>query len=723
LTKIIDGAGNYITYTLDVMGNRKADNTYDVSGALHRTHTRVFNTLNELFQDINAAGTASVTTTLGYDSNGNPTAIDAPLSRNTTNVYDALNRLDQVTDPNNGITAIHYDANDNVASVKDPRGLTTSYSHNGFNEVTQQVSPDSGTTKTTFDLGGNVKTSTDARNSVATYSYDVLNRVTQAAYADQTINFAYDGGTNGKGRLTGAADANHSLSWAYDAHGRVTGKGQTVNLVTKSVGYSYTNADMTSLVTPSGQTITYVYADHRITSIKVNATTLLSGVTYLPFGPVSGWTWGNASKVTRTYNTDGNVSQIATAGDVLTFGYDNALRIDSLSDTLFNSNGYTAGYDSLDRLNSLAQTGVTSSWTYDADGNHLTQTGTSTVTTTPSTTSNRLNSISGSLVRTYTYDAAGNTLSYTGASFGFNQRGRMDSATVGSTSASYIYNALGQLIKKSFGGVTTLLMYDEAGHLLGEYSSTGALIQETVWMGDTPVATLRPNGSAITIYYVHSDHLNAPRVVTLSTDNSVRWLWGGNAANQNPLGLGTFVYNLRYPGQYYQAETGLYYNYYRDYDPATGRYLESDPIGQLFYFNISNTAGVSLLHRGYWNHLYTYADDNPLMLKDPTGLGIFDWLWDLFKEKTPEQITTKGLAAGFAAQCIAQNCGKSPSSVDLYGDCASYLNDWITKVGAKTATGGINIITHDGGEAVVSDCQELCEKGISASSCCKGSHR
>jgi len=179
------------------------------------------------------------------------------------------------------------------------------------------------------------------------------------------------------------------MSWSYDPHGRVTAKGQTAASVTKSVGYGYTNADGTSLVTPSGQTITYGYTNHRITSIKVGSTTLLSGVTYFPFGSVSGWTWGNASTVRRTYNTDGNVSQIATAGDVLTFGFDNALRIDSLSDALFSTNGYTAGYDALDRLNSFAQTGVTSNWTFDADGNHLTQTGTSAVTTTPSTTSNR----------------------------------------------------------------------------------------------------------------------------------------------------------------------------------------------------------------------------------------------------------------------------------------------------------------------------------------------
>ena len=64
---------------------------------------------------------------------------------------------------------------------------------------------------------------------------------------DQTIAFGYDSGTNGKGRLTSASDANHSLSWTYDSHGRVTGKGLTVGSVSLSVGYGYTNADLTAL--------------------------------------------------------------------------------------------------------------------------------------------------------------------------------------------------------------------------------------------------------------------------------------------------------------------------------------------------------------------------------------------------------------------------------------------------------------------------------------------
>ena len=78
------------------------------------------------------------------------------------------------------------------------------------------------------------------------------------------------------------------MSWAYDALGRVTGKAQVVGSVTKSVGYGYTNGDLTTLVTPSGQTITYGYTNHQITSVKVGSTTLLSGVTYDPFGPATG---------------------------------------------------------------------------------------------------------------------------------------------------------------------------------------------------------------------------------------------------------------------------------------------------------------------------------------------------------------------------------------------------------------------------------------------------
>jgi RHS repeat-associated protein len=189
----------------------------------------------------------------------------------------------------------------------------------------------------------------------------------------------------------------------------------------------------------------------------------------------------------------------------------------------------------------------------------------------------------------------------------------MSAVKVGSTTTDYIYSAVGQLIKKTVGSTVTLLMSDEAGHLLGEYTSTGVLIQETIWMGDIPVATLRPKGSTactstICIFYVHTDQLNAPRKISQPSSNTLAWRWdtdpfGTAAPNQNPGSLGTFVYNLRFPGQYYQSETGLSYNYFRDYDPQTGRYVESDPIGL--------ASGVNT---------FAYAGSNPIGFLDPYGL-------------------------------------------------------------------------------------------------------
>jgi RHS repeat-associated protein len=138
---------------------------------------------------------------------------------------------------------------------------------------------------------------------------------------------------------------------------------------------------------------------------------------------------------------------------------------------------------------------------------------------------------------------------------------------------------------------------------------TGAPIEETVWLGDTPVATLRPSGSTVSIYYVHSDALNTPRQVTRPSDNTPMWTWnsdpfGTDAANANPAGAGAFVYNLRFPGQVFDGQDGLHQNGFREYDPAVGRYVESDPIGL--------NGGINT---------YTYVGGNPLSSSDPIGLA------------------------------------------------------------------------------------------------------
>jgi RHS repeat-associated protein len=99
-------------------------------------------------------------------------------------------------------------------------------------------------------------------------------------------------------------------------------------------------------------------------------------------------------------------------------------------------------------------------------------------------------------------------------------------------------------------------------------------------------------------------------MVTRPADNAIMWRWdqdpfGTAVPNQNPQALGTFVYNLRFPGQYYDPETGLNYNYSRDYDPTVGRYVESDPIG---------------LQGGSYS-TYAYANLDPISNVDPPGLS------------------------------------------------------------------------------------------------------
>jgi RHS repeat-associated protein len=337
----------------------------------------------------------------------------------------------------------------------------------------------------------------------------------------------------------------------------------------------------------------------------VNGTSLLTGVIYDPFGPPTAWSWGNGtSTVSRIFDQDGNPKQIVTDGVTNAYTVDAASRITQITDSGLSSDTWNfTSYDSLDRIKAASSSAKSRGYTYDANSNRLTTTGTTASTETVSTTSNQLNATSGGVVRTYTYDAAGNTKSFTGTTFTFNQRGRMSAATVSAGTTNYVYNAIGQLIEKSGNGGTTLLVYDETGHLLGEYSSSGALIQETIWMGNLPVATLRPGGSTVAIYYVHTDHLGAPRKITQPSNNALMWRWDPDTYGSVAPTASGLTYNLRFPGQYALTETGLYYNMARDYDPAMGRYLESDPIGL--------AGGVNP---------YAYVAGNPVSFIDPLGL-------------------------------------------------------------------------------------------------------
>jgi RHS repeat-associated protein len=615
LISVDDSLGNGIEYELDVMGNRVQESVYDPQQSLRRTLQRVYDGVNRLQRDL---GAAAQTTQYTYDNNDNLKTVTDPLNRITTNTYDALNRLTNVADSASGNTVFTYDAKDRIKTVKDPRLSTaTVYTYDGLGNLTTQASPDTGTTSFTHDSAGNVATQTDARGVVTTYTYDALNRVTAATVADGTVTYEYDnlvtGGAYAKGRLTKVTDPSGFTTFGYDALGRVTSKVQTTNATPANkaftVGYGFSSGRQTGITYPSGRAISYGFnSQGQITSIAVDGTALLSGVQYFPFGPVARWTWANGQAMERGYDMDGRL-------ETFTLGPATGIYAD-LSQVF--------GYDSLNRLVSAnLAAGQVQGFSYDANGNRTSATVNAASTTyTYPATSHRLSSLSGATTRSFSYDNAGNVTVSAGITYAYDGRGRMKQA--GST--VYLVNGLGQRVKKAAGVAETYFAYDEAGHLIGEYDNAGAPIQETVWLGDLPVAVIRPAAPGGYIaYYVWADHLGTPRLIT-DAANQARWEWphndpfGNNQPNDNPAGVGSFAFNVRFPGQYFDAETGKHYNYNRDYDSSLGRYLESDPIGL-----------------GGGINTYSYVGANPLIHVDPEGLDY--WIENAAEteQKCPEQ--------------------------------------------------------------------------------------
>ncbi|OPK46132.1 type IV secretion protein Rhs, partial [Ralstonia solanacearum] len=345
----------------------------------------------------------------------------------------------------------------------------------------------------------------------------------------------------------------------------------------------------------------------------------------------SAWTWGNGTAYTRSFDLSGRLTQFplgATTGTGTTpnglsrtVNYDAASRILAYThtDTSGGTGSSTAtaanqtfGYDDQDRLISYLPANSSQSYSYDANGNRTGQTiGGNSYTQTIDPASNRQTVSTGPTTTTNSYDAAGSLTSDGTVTYSYSDRGRLVSVTKNGTTTSYLYNALGQRVVKSGSNVptgATRYVYDEVGHLIGEYDQSGNAIQETVYLGDTPVVTIKN----ATPYYIYADQIDTPRVIT-DTNNLMVWRWdqtdpfGATLPDENPASLGAFTYNLRFPGQIYDQETGKHYNANRDYDPAGGRYVQSDPIG---------------LNGGQWS-TYSYVNGNPLIYTDPLGLWVY----------------------------------------------------------------------------------------------------
>ena len=538
------------------------------------------------------------------------------------NAYDALGRPEYLYDEG-GYTHLSYDAYS-----------TTAGSENyGRGRLTQIAEYDFGTFEPV---------------SYVAFAYDQLGRVTRrcqvlggaACTAADTLTYRWGPatGTNA-GRLVGLTyPSGRLVDYQYDALGRITAitttnpGSSTAQTVLRDVLYTPLAPEQgghglkSFTFGPSGATPTQAYQRAYDKSGRIGLFTLGRGA-YTTDYPFAG-----------TY----------------TVAYDDASRLLALN--LYMDNWSTANftYDGLDRLTGVSIDNVSQySYSYDANGNRTLKTAASTATTyVYPTPSNRLSSsqTGSSATQAVTTDATGNITLDPATSVGtvnfiYGQRTNLPYGRLAKTQGpggeySYLYNTLGQRIRKTgasytpsggsaiapvayIGSTDTLFHYDLDGKLIAELDpATKQVKREIIWMGEQPVAVIAgatptqrvSSSNAPAIYYVHADHLNTPRLVSDTAGNR-RWAWslftgepfGASAANEAPqiqAAAQQFAFNLRFPGQYLDKESGTAYNYYRDYNPNTGRYLQSDPIG---------------LEGG--TNTYAYVDGDPLSFIDPTGLA------------------------------------------------------------------------------------------------------
>jgi RHS repeat-associated protein len=198
----------------------------------------------------------------------------------------------------------------------------------------------------------------------------------------------------------------------------------------------------------------------------------------------------------------------------------------------------------------------------------------------------------------------GNITSKNGLTLTYDDWGRMRTSNNGNGTYTYGVNGLDERVSKTNGTSAYYYIYAGVGQLLGIYNASGQAVDEMVYLNDKPIASMRSG----VVYNVETDNLNTP-VRVLDQSNNIDWSWEG----KEPFGLSqptssivngsAFIFNLRFPGQYADQETGLFQNGYREYDPITGRYMEIDPLG---------------LNAG-WND-YNYVESNSLNNADPMGL-------------------------------------------------------------------------------------------------------
>lgn len=562
-----------------------------------------------------------------YDAAGNTVLLRDSDNRVYSAEYDGLDRLQRVTDPQGNSTAFSYDQRGNLLSMTDANGNTTQWEYDLDNRVVRETSPEGRVAQYQYDIVDDAGTPRYRLRRLSAQGRSATSYLDAAGLPQRTVYegtegsglpvmqaaFSYDAAAN----LTGVSGDGITLTLQHDLAGRVTQ--ETAHYGTFALANHYTYYDNGALKTfrgPDSVTYTYTYdSAGRLATVDIP---------------------GQGTLTCNSYVWNRPAARTLPGGITQEFGYDAAMRLTSLTSrdpggALLLSRQYSVSpanaiqqelredgahvydYTALGMLAGVDHpTGLDEAYTWDAVGNRLTS------HALPGTwTYDRDNRLlaGGAGAVTFAYDANGNVTEKTAGNvtllFTYDVRGWLtevrDNANL--LVARYGYDPAGRRIWKEVGGVRTYYHYSAFG-LTAECSSSGQVLRsygynpaQQQW-GSDPLF-LRDGSS---YYWYHNDNLGTPQLLT-SASGQTAWAADYDAFGNCQVRVSAVTNPLRFPGQYHDPETGLYYNLARYYDPQLGRYLQTDPVQD----------GLNY---------YLYACGNPRLFMDPFGLHALqnvDW--------------------------------------------------------------------------------------------------
>lgn len=548
-----------------------------------------------------------VITTLAYDANGNKVSEKDGKGYVTTYTYNRFNELVKQTDPYGKHTYFNQSSK-GLASIKDARSKTTYYDRRGTGELKQLDSPDSGETDYTHYSTGQLHKVINANNMTKTLSYRSDGQLNSVSIdASNFATYSYHTAGNDTGKLKRLTNASGYVEYQLDAWGQLYKQTSRINNTQYQIWWSRDSKGRVNTMTyPSGHKVNYSYnhsngdIDKLTVTINGQTKTLVHNILKSPNGPLRGWTFGNGEIRSYVYDRNHRLTFYGSGNAQAKYlSYDDNSNIRYINDLKHSSYKQTLSYDKNNRLISSSSSGLGNySYAYDSLGNRKTVSGSTSEIYTTDTHSNQLNTVVRSgQTRSFTYDNAGNlTLEndFYGRlkHFTYDKFNRLKTAP----NTSYTYNVLGHRTSKTVNGHTSIFVYSPDAKLLHENGNAGQ--KDYIYFNGELVGYIKNDQ----LYYVHNDHLGRPEVITNQGKTKV-WQAKLEAFDRSVLSTSIGDFNIGFPGQYKDNETGLWYNIHRYYDASTGRYTQSDPIGLAGGMNT-----------------YAYVGGNPVNYYDPSGL-------------------------------------------------------------------------------------------------------